>query len=164
MDVIIREYTKEDVKAVMAIWNEAVEDGTAFLTENALTEESAAAFFEGQTYTGVAADKETGEIYGLYVLDACNFGRSSHVVNACYAVRSDMRGQKIGKALVADSIKTAKEKGFGSIYLNTVFRMNRAARFLFVNMGFVPLGTFFKAFRMNDGTYDDIVPYFYNLD
>ncbi len=46
MDIQIREYTSDDVDAVMQIWNQVVEDGVAFPQENKLTKEEADAFFQ----------------------------------------------------------------------------------------------------------------------
>ena len=66
MDIQIREYTSDDVDAVMQIWNQVVEDGVAFPQENKLTKEEADAFFRRQTYTGVAEDNNSKEIAGIY--------------------------------------------------------------------------------------------------
>lgn len=41
MDVIIRQYKKEDVPAMAEIWNVVVEDGVAFPQEEKLTVEAA---------------------------------------------------------------------------------------------------------------------------
>lgn len=63
MNIEIKEYTKNDLKTMIQIWNEVVEDGVAFPQDELLTEESGKEFFMAQTYSAVAKDKESGEVY-----------------------------------------------------------------------------------------------------
>ena len=63
MNIEIKEYTKNDLKTMIQIWNEVVEDGVAFPQEELLTEESGKEFFREQTYSAVAKNKESGEVY-----------------------------------------------------------------------------------------------------
>ncbi len=99
----IREYRTADLKEMIGIWNEIVEEGVAFPQEELLDEKSGAEFFASQTYTAVA--EENGRIYGLYILHPNNIGRCGHISNASYAVSSDSRGKHIGEKLVSDCIK-----------------------------------------------------------
>ena len=62
-EVIIRKYTEKDIAEMTDIWNEVVEDGVAFTKEELLTEESGKEFFRAQTYSVVAKNKESGEVY-----------------------------------------------------------------------------------------------------
>ena len=63
MNIEIKEYTKNDLKTMIQIWNEVVEDGVAFPQEELLTEESGKELFRAQTYSAVAKNKESGEVY-----------------------------------------------------------------------------------------------------
>lgn len=63
MNIEIKEYTKNDLKTMIQIWNEVVEDGVAFPQDELLTEESGKEFFRAQKYSAVAKDKESGEVY-----------------------------------------------------------------------------------------------------
>ena len=67
---MIRKYKKQDVKDMVKIWNEIVEDGVAFPQEECLTEETGASFFASQSYTAVA--EIDGNILGLYILHPNN--------------------------------------------------------------------------------------------
>ena len=58
-NIVIREYKESDIKAMVEIWNEVVEDGVAFPQIDGLTEESGKEFFAQQSYCGVAEDEET---------------------------------------------------------------------------------------------------------
>lgn len=159
MEIKIRKYTDNDIAAMMEIWNDIVEEGIAFPQEDILDEKSAREFFGSQSYTGVA-ENEKSEILGLYILHPNNVGRCGHISNASYAVRSEMRGMHIGEKLVLDCMKQAKTLGFGILQFNAVVATNIHARHLYERVGFKQLGTIPKGFRMKDGHYEDICPYF----
>ncbi len=157
----IRKYNAEDVAQMIQIWNEIVEDGIAFPQEECLDEQSGAEFFAAQTYCGVA--EENGKICGLYILHPNNVGRCGHIANASYAVRSALRGKHIGEKLVTDCMKQGSYHGFRILQFNAVVRSNAGARHLYEKLGFTPLGVIPEGFRMKDGSYEDIVPYYHTL-
>jgi L-amino acid N-acyltransferase YncA len=163
MDIQIRAYQKQDIPEMMKIWNEIVEEGIAFPQEEMLTITTATQFFKEQTYCAVAFDTKTDEIYGLYILHPNNVGRCGHICNASYGVRSKIRGKHIGEKLVADCLKQAKLHGFGVLQFNAVVATNTHARHLYERLGFVQLGTIPKGFRMKDGHFEDICPYYHEL-
>ena len=157
----IREYIVSDLTEMINIWNEVVVDGIAFPQEELLNEETGAEFFASQSYCGVADDN--GRIVGLYILHPNNVGRCGHICNASYAVSSDCRGQHIGKKLVEDCLKNAKRLGFRILQFNAVVESNIHARNLYERLGFVQLGVIPKGFRMKDGHYENICPYYIEL-
>ena len=163
MDIQIREYTSDDVDAVMQIWNQVVEDGVAFPQENKLTKEEADAFFRRQTYTGVAEDNNSKEIAGIYILHPNNVGRCGHICNASYAVRKDIRGEHIGEQLVKDCLRVAHEKGFRILQFNAVVANNIHAIHLYERLGFIRIGTVAGGFHMPDGTYEDIILFYHTV-
>jgi len=157
----IRKYQETDLPEMIAIWNEVVEDGIAFPQEECLTEETGGNFFASQSYTGVA--ENDGKIIGLYILHPNNVGRCGHICNASYAVSATCRGQHIGEKLVLDCLKTAKELGFRVLQFNAVVESNTHARHLYERLGFIQLGTIPGGFRMKDGHYENICPYYHVL-
>lgn len=157
----IRKYTENDLTAMIAIWNEVVEDGIAFPQEELLTEKTGAEFFGSQTYCGVA--EENGTIYGLYILHPNNVGRCGHICNASYAVSKAFRGKHIGELLVKDCLVQAKKCGYGVLQFNAVVESNIHARHLYERLGFVQLGTIPNGFRMKDGHFENICPYYHEL-
>jgi L-amino acid N-acyltransferase YncA len=163
MDIQIRAYQEQDISKMMRIWNEIVEEGIAFPQEEILTIATATQFFKEQTYSAVAVDINTDEIYGLYILHPNNVGRCGHICNASYAVSSNMRGLHIGEKLVLDCLKQAKSHGFGVLQFNAVVSTNIHARHLYERLSFIQLGTIPKGFRMKDGHYEDICPYYHML-
>lgn len=162
MVVTIRKYKQDDIKDMVRIWNEIVEEGIAFPQEEILDENSGKAFFDSQAYCWVAEDTE-GKIYGLYILHPNNVGRCGHICNASYAVSSDSRGMHIGEKLVKDCLIQGKEKGFKILQFNAVVATNVHARHLYERLGFRQLGIIPNGFRMKDGHYEDICPYYYEL-
>lgn len=158
---MIRKYAKEDLEDMLRIWNEVVEEGIAFPQEECLDMNSGADFFASQSYTGVA--EIDGRIVGLYILHPNNVGRCGHICNASYAVSSEARGKHIGEQLVLDCLKKAKELGFRVLQFNAVVESNIHARHLYERLGFEQLGMIPGGFRMKDGYYENICPYFHTL-
>ncbi len=159
--MIIRQYEPKDISELISIWNDVVEEGIAFPQEDYLTVESGAEFFASQSYTGVAEEK--GKIFGLYILHPNNEGRCGHICNASYAVLSEARERHIGEKLVKDCLKKGKELGFRILQFNAVVESNTHARHLYERLGFIQLGTIPKGFRMKDGHYENICPYYHEL-
>ena len=163
MDIQIREYTKEDTKEAIRIWNHIVEEGNAFPQMDCLTETTGEEFFLGQSYTGIAVDVDSGEIAGLYILHPNHVGRCGHICNASYAVRREVRGEHIGEKLVLDCLAQAKVKGFRIMQFNAVVANNTHALHLYERIGFTRLGVIPHGFRMPNGHYEDIIPHYYVL-
>ena len=157
--MIVRKYEPRDLHEMIRIWNEVVEEGIAFPQEECLTADAGAAFFAAQTHAAVAQG-EDGKIYGLYILHPNNVGRCGHISNASYAVSADSRGKHIGELLVTDCLAQARAHGFGILQFNAVVESNVHARHLYERLGFRQLGTIPGGFRMKDGHYENICPYY----
>lgn len=163
MSITVREYSNDDLKAMIQIWNEVVEDGIAFPQLDLLDDITGREFFEGQTCCVVAQESDSGEILGMYILHPNNVGRCGHICNASYAVASAARGKGVGEKLVSDCLERAKTKGFKILQFNAVVKTNTAARSLYKKLGFEQLGIIPNGFLMKDGHYEDICPYYHTL-
>ena len=159
----VRAYQENDLDAMVQIWNEVVEEGIAFPQEELLNNTTGAEFFASQTYAAVAESASGHIIYGLYILHPNNVGRCGHIGNASYAVKAESRGRHIGEKLVLDCLCQAKRFGFTILQFNAVVENNIHARHLYERLGFVQLGTIPKGFRMKDGHYENICPYYHEL-
>ena len=157
----IRKYKEDDISAMIRIWNRVVEDGVAFPQEEYLDEESSKKFFAEQSYCGVAEDN--GSVVGLYILHPNNIGRLGGISNASYAVDATYRYMHIGEKLVSDCLVQAKRLGFNILQFNAVVESNIHARHLYERLGFVHIGTIPKAFRMKDGSFENICLYYHEL-
>lgn len=160
MNIVVRKFEEKDLPDMIAIWNEVVEYGIAYPQEELLDMDSGRTFFEEQTYTGVAVDEDTGKVCGLYILHPNNIGRCGHICNASYAVKSELRGLHIGEKLVLDCLEQGKRHEFTVLQFNAVVASNIHARHLYERLEFVQLGTIPGGFRMKDGHYEDICPYY----
>ena len=158
----VRPYEEKDLPDMIRIWNEVVEEGIAFPQEEMLDASTGAAFFAEQTGSAVAVD-EDGRVAGLYILHPNNIGRCGHIANTSYAVSSDRRGRHIGEKLVLDSLRAAGEAGFRVLQFNAVVESNIHARHLYERCGFTQLGVIPGGFRMKDGHYENICPYYHLL-
>ena len=87
MNYKIKQLEKSDIKQSIEIWNDIVSDGIAFPQTELLNEETGLEFFNSQSFSGIAYDKNSGEIVGLYILHPNNIGRCGHIANASYAVK-----------------------------------------------------------------------------
>lgn len=161
--MIIREYKPQDINRMIQIWNEVVESGIAFPQEDLLTKETGVSFFSSQTYCAVAVEEANQEVVGLYILHPNNIGRCGHICNASYAVFSKKQGRHIGEQLVLDCLEKAKKHGFKILQFNAVVESNIHARHLYERLGFIPLGVIPNGFRMKDGHYENICPYYHEL-
>lgn len=160
MEIRVREYRHGDLPEMIRIWNEVVEEGIAFPQEERLDTATGAGFFSEQSYCGVAEESGSGKIFGLYILHPNNVGRCGHISNASYAVSAESRGRHIGEKLVKDSLIQGKRMGFRILQFNAVVATNIHARHLYERLGFTQLGLIPGGFRMKDGSYEDICPYY----
>ena len=163
MNITIRSFAIEDAREAAAIWNRVVEDGVAFPQEECLDLEGAREFFAAQSRSAVAVRVSDGAILGLYILHPNNVGRCGHICNASYAVSSESRGLHVGEKLVRDCIEAAPAFGFRVLQFNAVVATNTAARRLYEKLGFTQLGVIPGGFRLKNGEYEDICPYYITL-
>lgn len=163
MEIVIEKYTEDIIPQMIDIWNEVVKDAIAFPQEELLDLETGKNFFDSQSYCGVAKLQGSDEIYGLYILHPNNVGRCGHICNASYAVSKQKRGLHIGEKLVKDSIIQGKSCGYSILQFNAVVATNVQARKLYEKLGFTQLGVIPKGFKMGDGHFEDICPYYIEL-
>ncbi len=159
--MVIRKFEQTDIPEMINIWNSIVEEGIAFPQEEYLDETTGFEFFSSQSYTAVA--EKDGVILGLYILHPNNVGRCGHICNASYAVKSDVRGQRIGEKLVLDCMDKGKTLGFKILQFNAVVESNIHARHLYEHIGFHQLGIIPNGFRLKNGEYANICPYYIEL-
>ena len=98
-----------------------------------------------------------------FLMHPNNVGRCGHICNASYAVSGGSRGLHIGEKLVLDCLSQGRVHGYRVLQFNAVVASNVHARHLYERLGFVQLGTIPGGFRMKDGHYEDICPYYHEL-
>lgn len=163
MEIVLKKFDESHIDGMVKIWNDVVIDGIAFPQEETLDYNSGKEFFNSQSYCGVAVNKETDEVMGMYILHPNNIGRCGHIANASYCVGKNSRNLHIGEKLVTDCLVQAKKLGFKIMQFNAVVKTNANARHLYEKLGFIQLGTIKGGFKMKDGYYEDICPYYKEL-
>ena len=159
-NIELRRYEVRDIPEMVNIWNEVVKEGNAFPQEDLLTEEKGKIFFEGQSYCGVAVNKDTGKILGMYILHPNNVGMCGHIANAIFAVSSESRGLHIGEKMVRDCIQQAHREQFKILQFNAVVESNMHAIHLYERIGFKQLGVIPNGFKVDEGKYENICVYY----
>ena len=146
MDVRIRPASAIDEDAVWAIFHEVVQAGDTFTYDPDTSREDALAFWfatGNRTFVALLDD----EIVGSYFIKPNQPGLGSHVANAGYMVRGDMRGRGVGRAMCEHSLEAARQAGFQAMQFNIVISTNTGAVQLWQSMGFTIVGTLPKVFR-----------------
>lgn len=154
MGYILRLFNANDERELYQIFREVVDSGEQFPYESSSMEEFYRQFFtpHGQVYVCHTLD---GEVIGGFYLRPNFSGRSSHIANAAYMIRSTYRGNGIGTLLIKASLHLAKDLGFRAMQFNMVLSQNRLAVKLYQKLGFNIVGTLPEAIRNPDGSYQD---------
>lgn len=163
MQIEIVPFKSSYLKGVLDVWNEVVIAGKAFPQTEILNENTGNDFFMSQSFTGIALDTTTAEVVGVYILHPNNVGRCSHICNASYAVKSEFRGNGIGKMLVIHCIEKARKLSFRILQFNAVVTSNKNALSLYESLGFIRLGIIPGGFLNKDNVYEDIIPHYFIL-
>ncbi|CAM2070380.1 Bifunctional helix-turn-helix transcriptional regulator/GNAT family N-acetyltransferase [Sulfidibacter corallicola] len=147
----IRHIDVEDRKAVVRIARELVRSADTYAFDPNISDEELWQFWNpkppGQ---GFVATLE-GEAVATCLIRPNHAGPGSHVANAGYAVRADMRSLGIGRRLGEASLGLAAELGFSAMQFNKVLSSNVAAVKLWRSLGFRIIGTIPDGFRLPSG-------------
>ncbi len=157
MKILIGECTKEHIKRVTAIYNEGIEDGEATLERDLKTVEEVESWLLGKSprYKTLVAKKEEGLLLGFATLNVFN-PRTCYdgVGDFSIYIKRSYRGQGIGRCLLRELEKVAKEQGFYKLVLSTPDQ-NESGKKLYQKAGFTMVGTYKNQGRI-DGKWINI--------
>lgn len=145
----VRDAAARDAPAVRALWNEAIEEGTALHLRDPVTPAGVRGALAAAR--ALRVEEGAGGVRGFYLLRENAPGRGSHVANAMYVVSGRWRGRGIGARLARDSLEVAARLGFAAIQFNAVVCTNTASIALWRRLGFTEIGRVPRAFEMKDG-------------
>jgi phosphinothricin acetyltransferase len=153
--LVARPAARDDAAAIMAIYNEGIEDriGT-FETEPRTVAQILAWFDHAKAFVAVA--DQAGEVLGYAVAHP-------YADRCCYAgigefsvyVRRAARGRGVGRVAMAALVDTSREAGLWKL-LSRVFPENRASLNLMAHAGFKAIGVHEKHGKL-DGVWRDCV-------
>ncbi len=141
----IRPATRADCPGILAIYNDAVLTTTATYDYEPRTLEQREGWFDDHARDGYAvfvAEGEGGRIVGWSALNPYHArpGYRFTSENSIY-IAADMRGQGLGKLLLAPLIEAARRKGLHAI-IAAIDATNEASIRLHARFGFVHVGHF----------------------
>ena len=154
MNIEFRSYNNENLEKMRMMWNDIIEDGVAFPGIDLLDKEVFNQMISQQDAVNCMYVDEI--LVGYYILHPNNIGRCSHVANASYVLDKTMRGKHLGKYLVENSIKTAKELDFRGMQFNAVVESNKPALHIYKSLGFKEVGMIPQGFMLKDGSYSNM--------
>lgn len=147
-------YNEKDEEALYQIFQEVVDSGSQFPSECSSREEFHRQFFTPKGHVYVCSSS-SGKAVGGFYLRANSSGRSSHIANAGYMIKSTYQGKGLGTLLVKASLHLAKDLGFQAMQFNNVLSQNTPAVKLYKRLGFSVAGTIPEAIRNPSGTFQD---------
>jgi len=154
MGYTVELFNQKDEKGLYEIFREVVDAGSQFPYECSSIKEFHRQFLtpQGQVYVCHSLD---GEVIGGFYLRANYSGRSSHIANAAYMIRSTYRGNGVGSLLIKASLHFAKGLGLHAMQFNMVLSQNTMVVKLYEKLGFSIVGIIPQAVRNPDGSYQD---------
>ncbi len=128
--MLIRLAANGDGNAVWAIMEPIIRAGETYSLPREMSKEDALAYWlSAEREVFVAEDN--GEIVGTYGLQANQKGGGAHVANCGYMTAVSATGRGVARAMCADSLDRARERGFRAMQFNFVISTNqRAVRLL----------------------------------
>ncbi|MBR0673719.1 GNAT family N-acetyltransferase [Neoroseomonas soli] len=158
--VTVRDAGRADLPAITAIYGHHVLHGTGTFEEEPPTEEDMAARIakvQGQGCAWLVAVDEAGRVlgYGYYAPFRERSAYRFTAEDSVY-VRNDIRGQGVGKALVAELLAHAEAKGVRQMVAVIGDSENVGSIGLHVSLGFRQVGVL-KAVGMKFGRWVDVV-------
>jgi GNAT superfamily N-acetyltransferase len=130
-DITFRTATKDDLKIIIAM---LADDDIGENRETALPDEYSHAFeaMASEHYNKILIADLDGKIAGslqLVFVPGLSRGGAKRAVIESVRVRSDMRGQSVGTALMKEAIRLAREGGCKLVQLDSDKRRSRAHLF-----------------------------------
>jgi len=144
--MLIRLAANGDGSAVWAIMEPIIRAGETYSLPREMSKEDALAYWlSAEREVFVAEDN--GEIVGTYGLQANQKGGGAHVANCGYMTAVSATGRGVARAMCADSLDRARERGFRAMQFNFVISTNQRAVRLWQSFGFRIVGRLPGAFQ-----------------
>lgn len=147
-------YKSDDEDELFAIFKEVVDTGCQFPYASSSREEFGIQFF-GPTSQVYVCRSSQGAVIGGFYLKPNYSGRSRHIANAAYMIKSTHRGLGIGTLLIKASLHIARSLGLSAMQFNMVLSQNTGTIKLYEKLGFQIIGTIPSAILNPDGSFQD---------
>lgn len=150
-----------DFVSLFEVLKEIIEEGQTY-PQDTIDEKSFRQYFLSHNCFVFRVQETNKTVAGFYIKP--NFpGRSSHLANFGLAIKSEYRGQGLGKLMVPRAIKYAKIIGYEALYTNLVFVTNPASMQVCKQNGFVEVGRLPRAGNLKGLGYTDALQLYRDL-
>jgi ribosomal protein S18 acetylase RimI-like enzyme len=143
--VTIRPAAQSDDDSIWRVIEPAFRAGETYPLPRDISRVDAIAYWRAPGHEVFVAE-EGNQIVGTYYLRSNNRGGGSHVANCGYVVATDASRRGVARAMCADSLERARERGFTAMQFNFVISSNVRAVDLWQRCGFAIVGTLPGAF------------------
>lgn len=144
--MLIREAVEMDADAIWAILEPVIRAGETYPQPRDMNRDDALGFWFSAGHEVFIAE-DGGEIVGTYFLKANQKGGGAHVANCGYMTATQATGRGVARAMCADSLKRARQRGFRAMQFNFVVSTNDRAVRLWQKFDFEIVGRLPKAFE-----------------
>ena len=153
MNIIKRQYQKDDLKDVVSLFNEVIETGLYLEEDTPVFDD----FIESVSYCGVMLDDHL--LVGAYLIKSLGTGHCKHIATCSYAIKADYKKEL--DSLIKDSLEQAFKAGYAIMQLNTVTKTLKA---VLDTVGFKSLGMIRDGFKTSKGDYENTYVLYRTLD
>jgi L-amino acid N-acyltransferase YncA len=143
--MLIRLAAREDANAIWAIMEPIIRAGETYTLTRDMDKESALAYWLSDGREVFVAE-DNGDVVGTYCLQANQKGGGAHVANCGYMTAVSATGRGVARAMCANSLERARERGFRAMQFNFVISSNERAVRLWQSFGFEIVGRLRGAF------------------
>ncbi len=136
--MLIREVRIEDAPSLIKCIDEISREGMYFLKDKySVDEDEERARIENHIRRGdvFLVAEENGVVVGFVIIRRGKYSKNRHVGYLGIGVRKDYRGKGIGKSLMREAERIARQRGFEKICLE-VFSSNRRAIKFYKKLGY----------------------------
>src|SRR5712691_4401240 len=135
-----------DTNAIWAIMEPIIRAGETYTLPRDMDKESALAYWFSAEREVLIAEVN-GNVVGTYCLQANQKGGGAHVANCGYMTAVSATGRGVARAMCAQSLDHARERGFRAMQFNFVISTNERAVLLWQSFGFEIVGRLPGAFE-----------------
>jgi ribosomal protein S18 acetylase RimI-like enzyme len=138
--VTIRPAVQSDDDSIWRVIEPAFRAGETYPLPRDISRVDAFAYWRAPSHEVFVAE-DGDQIVGTYYLRSNTRGGGSHVANCGYIVATDSGRRDVARAMCADSLERARERGFTAMQFNFVISSNARAVDLWQRCGFAIVGT-----------------------
>lgn len=158
--MLIRAANSADEGALWSLLKPVFRAGDTYAIDPAIGREAALRYWAGPPHRAFLAVAADGAPLGAYYIGPNQGGGGAHVCNCGYVTAPEARGRGVARAMLAHSLRTAREAGFAAMQFNFVVETNTRAIATWRAAGFDTVGRLPGAFRHPEaGEVDALIMY-----